>query len=258
MPLNEGRFIRADVITMSLKDIADFPTDAMPKHVAFIMDGNGRWAKKRGLPRSAGHSKGAQTFKKIIRHCEKLGIKYVTVYAFSTENWKRPQSEVSAIMKLFDDYLDDAGKDFKKENTRLKFIGDRSVLSKSLVSKMEKAEKDTENRTNLYLNIAINYGGRQEILKAVQSIADDCAKGVLKPQEISEQLLSDHMYTKGQPDPDLIIRPSGEIRTSNFLLWQSAYSEFWFDNILWPDFSEKDLERAVKDYMDRVRRYGGV
>lgn len=232
--------------------------EKVPKHIAIIMDGNGRWAKKRGMPRSAGHMKGAQNFKKIVRHCEELGIRFVTVYAFSTENWKRPADEVSALMKLFDDYLEEAFKDFTDEKTKLKFIGDRSVLTQNLIEKMERAEKLTEKNNGVTLNIAINYGGRQEILCAVQKLCRECMEKKINPNNIDEALLSSYLYTAGQPDPDLIIRPSGEIRLSNFLLWQSAYSELWFDNILWPDFSKKDLEKAISDYINRNRRFGGV
>ncbi len=230
----------------------------VPKHIAIIMDGNGRWAKNRGLPRSAGHIKGAQNFKKIVRHCEKLGIKYITVYAFSIENWKRPQEEVSALMKLFDDYLEEAFKDFVKENTRLRFIGRKTNLPENIIEKMNKAEKLTENATGTNLNIALNYGGRQEILDAVHSIVDLCIQNKIKPQDIDENLFSSYLYTKDQPEPDLVIRPSGEKRLSNFLLWQTAYSELWFDSILWPDFNEKHLDRAVEDYINRNRRFGGV
>lgn len=232
--------------------------EKVPKHIAIIMDGNGRWAKKRGLPRSAGHMKGAQNFKKIVRYCEEFGVRFVTVYAFSTENWKRPSDEVSALMKLFDDYLEEAFKDFTDEKTRLLFIGDRSVLTQNLIEKMERAEKLTEKNTGITLNIAINYGGRQEIISAVQKLCKECIEKKINPNNIDETLLSSYLYTAGQPDPDLIIRPSGEIRLSNFLLWQSAYSELWFDHILWPDFSKKDLEKAITDYINRNRRFGGV
>lgn len=236
----------------------EFDKEKVPKHIAIIMDGNGRWAKNRGLPRSAGHIMGAQTFKKIVRHCEKLGIKYITVYAFSTENWKRPQEEVNALMKLFDDYLEDAFKDFVNENTKLRFIGRKTNLPENIIEKMNKAEKLTENATGTNLNIALNYGGRQEIIDAVRSLVDLCVQNKLKSQDIDENLFSSYLYTKDQPEPDLVIRPSGEKRLSNFLLWQTAYSELWFDNILWPDFNEKHLERAVEDYINRNRRFGGV
>ncbi|MBO5089750.1 MAG: isoprenyl transferase [Clostridia bacterium] len=217
------------------------------------MDGNGRWAKKRGLPRSAGHVAGAKTFKSIARYCNKIGLKYLTVYAFSTENWKRPEDEVNAIMNLLRDYLKDA-ENFKDENIRVRFIGDRTPLAEDIKALMEKNENDSKNATGLTLYIAINYGGRDEIVKAVQKIVDS---GV-KAEEINEQLISNNLYTHGCPDPDFIIRPSGEYRLSNYLIWQSAYSEFWYSDVLWPDFTEKDLEKAINDFSNRNRRFGGI
>ncbi len=225
----------------------------MPQHIAIIMDGNGRWAKKRGLPRSAGHVAGAKTFKNIARYCNKIGLKYLTVYAFSTENWKRPQDEVNGIMNLLRDYLKDA-ENFKDENIRVRFIGDRTPLADDIKQLMEKNERDSQNATGLTLYIAINYGGRDEIVKAVQKIVDS---GV-KAEDINEELISQSLYTHDCPDPDFIIRPSGEYRLSNYLIWQSAYSEFWYSDILWPDFSEKDLEKAIGDFLKRNRRFGGV
>ena len=225
----------------------------MPQHIAIIMDGNGRWAKKRGLPRSAGHVAGAKTFKSIARYCNKIGLKYLTVYAFSTENWKRPEDEVNAIMNLLRDYLKDA-ENFKDENIRVRFIGDRTPLAEDIKALMEKNENDSKNATGLTLYIAINYGGRDEIVKAVQKIVNS---GV-KAEEINEQLISNNLYTHGCPDPDFIIRPSGEYRLSNYLIWQSAYSEFWYSDVLWPDFTEKDLEKAINDFSNRNRRFGGI
>ena len=225
----------------------------LPQHIAIIMDGNGRWAKKRGLPRSAGHVAGAKTFKSIARYCNKIGLKYLTVYAFSTENWKRPEDEVNAIMNLLRDYLKDA-ENFKDENIRVRFIGDRTPLAEDIKALMEKNENDSKNATGLTLYIAINYGGRDEIVKAVQKIVDS---GV-KAEEINEQLISNNLYTHGCPDPDFIIRPSGEYRLSNYLIWQSAYSEFWYSDVLWPDFTEKDLEKAINDFSNRNRRFGGI
>ena len=230
----------------------------LPKHIGIIMDGNGRWAKKHGKMRSAGHVEGAQRFREVVKYCEKIGIKYLTVYAFSTENWRRPEEEVNGIMKLFKEYLIEALTDFQKENIKTCFIGDRSVLSKELIDLMNQCEEDTKNKTGLVLNIAINYGGRNEIVKAVKELAKECLDGKLLPDDITEQSISQHLYTANQPDPDLIIRPSGEYRTSNFLLWQSAYSEYYFDNILWPDYTGKDLERAIEAYCKRNRRYGGI
>ena len=225
----------------------------MPQHIAIIMDGNGRWAKKRGLPRSAGHVAGAKTFKNIARYCNKIGLKYLTVYAFSTENWKRPADEVNGIMNLLRDYLRDA-ENFKDENIRVRFIGDRAPLADDIKALMEKNENDSKNATGLTLYIAINYGGRDEIVKAVQKIV---ASGV-SASEVNEQLISNSLYTHDCPDPDFIIRPSGEYRLSNYLIWQSAYSEFWYSDVLWPDFTDKDLEKAIDDFSNRNRRFGGI
>ncbi len=225
----------------------------LPQHIAIIMDGNGRWAKKRGLPRTAGHVAGAKAFKSIARYCNKIGLKYLTVYAFSTENWKRPEDEVKGIMNLLRDYLKDA-ENFKDENIRVKFIGDRTPLDSDIKELMLKNERDSQNATGLTLYIAINYGGRDEIVKAVQKIVDS---GV-KADDINEQLISESLYTADCPDPDFIIRPSGEYRISNYLIWQSAYSEFWYSDILWPDFTEKHLEKAIADFNKRNRRFGGI
>ncbi len=228
----------------------------IPEHIAIIMDGNGRWAKKRGLSRSYGHSEGAKTLRKIAAHCEKLGVKYLTVYAFSTENWKRPKEEVDALMKLFDDYLNELMSDHKNKNSRILFIGDKSKLSRELVDKMVICEKESANRSGLQLNIAINYGGRQEITNAVKCIAQQVTDGKINISDIDENTINSYMYTSSIPDPDLVIRPSGEIRLSNFLLWQSAYSEFWYNKILWPDFTQSHLEKAISDFNNRDRRYG--
>ena len=230
----------------------------LPEHIGIIMDGNGRWAKKRGLPRSAGHTAGAQTFRKIARYCSDIGIKYLTVYAFSTENWRRPKEEIDALMRLFKDYLQEAIRDFKDDSIVLRFIGDRSAFSPELLSLMNENEEESCNRDGMVLNIAMNYGGRAELVTAIQNIAQQAADGVLKPEEISETLVSDNLYTKGQPDPDLIIRPSGENRTSNFLLWQSAYAEYVIMDVLWPDFTERDLDKALIEFAKRNRRFGGV
>ena len=223
------------------------------EHIAIIMDGNGRWAKKRGLPRTSGHSAGAKTFQKIARYCNKIGIKYLTVYAFSTENWKRPKDEVDAIMKLLHDYLVDSV-NFKDENIRVRFLGDLSRLSDELNGLIADAENNSKNATGLNLNVALNYGGRDEIVNAVRKLA---AKGA-DLTALTEQELSDNLYTSGMPDPDLIIRPSGEYRLSNYLIWQSAYAEYWFTDTLWPDFSEKDIDKAIISFASRDRRYGGT
>jgi undecaprenyl diphosphate synthase len=225
----------------------------LPTHIAIIMDGNGRWAKKRGMPRSAGHVAGAKTFKNIARYCNKIGLKYLTVYAFSTENWKRPQDEVNGIMNLLRDYLKDA-ENFKDENIRVRFIGDLEPLADDIKALIEKNEKGSADATGLNLNIAINYGGRDEITKAVKNIV---ASGILA-DSITEDTISQNLYTAGMPDPDYIIRPSGEYRLSNYLIWQSAYAEYWFSDVLWPDFSPKHLEKAIDDFNHRNRRFGGI
>ena len=230
----------------------------LPTHIAIIMDGNGRWAKKRGLPRNMGHRQGgktvgSKTFKDIARYCNKIGLKYLTVYAFSTENWKRPKEEVDNIMKIFKEYLEDT-KSFKDENIQLQFIGDRSALDEEIQRLMAECEKESADSTGLHLNIAINYGGRDEIVHAVKQIV---AEGI-DVNDITEQMISDKLYTSGQPDPDFIIRPSGEYRLSNYLIWQSAYAEYWFSDILWPDFKPSDLDKAIEDYNKRNRRFGGV
>ena len=225
----------------------------LPTHIAIIMDGNGRWAKKRSLPRTAGHVAGAKTFKTIARYCNKIGLKYLTVYAFSTENWKRPEDEVKSIMNLLRDYLKDA-ENFKDENIKVNFIGDRTPLAEDNKALMKKNEDGSKDATGLTLNIAINYGGRDEITNAVKKIVNS---GV-NAEDITEDLISQNLYTYGIPDPDLIIRPSGEYRLSNYLIWQSAYAEYWFSDILWPDFTPQHLEKAINDYNHRNRRFGGV
>ena len=237
---------------------ADLSSIRLPEHVGIIMDGNGRWARKRGLPRSAGHRAGAQTFRKITRYCSNVGIRYLTVYAFSTENWRRPKEEVDALMRLFKDYLQEALDDFKDDDIVIRFIGDRSAFSPDLIRLMEDNEEISKDRTGMVLNIAMNYGGRDELVRAVQEIACEVRDGHISADDINAQLISDHTYTRGDPDPDLIIRPSGEHRTSNFLLWQSAYSEYVIMDILWPDFKEKDLDAALIEYARRSRRFGGV
>ena len=225
--------------------------------VGIIMDGNGRWAKQRGLPRTAGHKKGAEVFRDIVRYCNDLGMSSVTFYAFSTENWARPTEEVESIMRLFGNYLTMAY-DYKKENNRLVFLGDRSGLSKSLQDKMNDLEEKTKNNTGMFLNIAVNYGGRQEILRAAQTLAQRVKDGQLEPQDITQELFEDCLYTRGQKDPDFILRPSGEMRLSNFMLWQASYSEFISMDVLWPDFRREDLGRALQEFQKRSRRFGGL
>ncbi len=229
----------------------------LPKHIAIIMDGNGRWAKKRGLPRSAGHARGAETFKTIVRYCGEIGISYLTVYAFSTENWTRPKAEVDNLMHLLEEYLDKARTELD-DRIRVRIIGERSMLSEKLLQKITSLEEDTKDRTGMVLNIALSYGGRQEILHAVHCLAEKVEAGELKAADITQEMLGDALYTAGQPDPDLIIRPSGEKRLSNFLLWQAAYAEFWYSNVLWPAFRPADLKEAIAAYGARDRRFGGV
>ncbi len=226
---------------------------SLPQHIAIIMDGNGRWAKKRKLPRSAGHIAGAKTFKTIARYCNKIGLKYLTVYAFSTENWKRPQAEVDGIMNLLRDYLKDA-ENFKGENIKLRFIGNIEPLDDDIKELIDKNEKMSENATGLNLNIAVNYGGRDEITNAVKRIVENG----FEKEDITEELISQNLYTAGMPDPDFVIRPSGEYRLSNYLIWQSAYAEFWFSDVLWPEFKPKHLMEAIKEFSKRNRRFGGV
>ena len=216
----------------------------LPSHIGIIMDGNGRWAKKRGLPRKAGHRQGAKTFRTITRYCSDIGIKYLTVYAFSTENWKRPQEEVDALMSLFKSYLNEALEDFKDDSIVVKFIGDKSGFNDELRELMTENEESSKDR--------------DEIVRAVRNISEDVRNGKISSDDITENLFSNYLYTAGQPDPDLIIRPSGEYRISNFLLWQSAYTEFVIMNKLWPDFQKSDLDEALKIYSSRSRRYGGV
>lgn len=239
-------------------EFTDISQIELPAHIGIIMDGNGRWAKKRGLPRSAGHSAGAQTFRKIARYCSDIGIKHLTVYAFSTENWRRPEKEISALMKLFKEYLEEALRDFKDDSIVLKFIGDRTAFSPELLQLMEENEEESKDRDGMVLNIAMNYGGRAELVTAMQRIAADVKNDQLSADAITEQVISDYLYTSGQPDPDLIIRPSGEHRTSNFLLWQSAYSEYVIMDVLWPDFKEEHLNQALIEFANRNRRFGGV
>lgn len=231
---------------------------AMPRHLGIIMDGNGRWAKKRGLPRTAGHTAGAANFKKITRYCASIGINYLTIYAFSTENWKRPSDEIEALLKIFQQYLEEALRDFLGENIRVKFIGDVSVFSENLQNLFARTEKVSADKTGMVLNIAVNYGGRAELTHAVRLLAEQVQRGTLLPEQITEELISQHLYTAGQPDPDLVLRPSGEFRISNFLLWQSAYTEYIIMDKLWPDFTTRDLDSALQEFSNRNRRFGGI
>ena len=229
-----------------------------PRHIAIIMDGNGRWAKKRALPRTAGHKAGAETFRKIAQHCRSLGVEYLTVYAFSTENWKRSAEEVSGIMTLLGRYLEEALQDMEKNHVRFKFFGDLSRLSPKLRKLCFDAESRSAGFGDVQVNFCFNYGGRDEIVRAAQAFARDVASGKKKAEQLDEALFSTYLYSSDIPDPELIIRPSGEMRTSNFLLWQSAYSEYVFMDVLWPDFKSTDLDAAIEEYHRRNRRFGGV
>ena len=225
--------------------------------IGIIMDGNGRWAKKRGLPRTAGHKKGAEVFKDIIRYCNELEIASVTFYAFSTENWARPLEEVNGIMKLFGEYLIMAY-DYQKENNRVVFLGDRMALAPRFQEQMNDIEEKTKNNTGTILNVAVNYGGRQEIVRAAQRCAARVAAGEIRPEDIDIEMMSQNMYTAGQKDPDFILRPSGEHRLSNFMLWQASYAEFVEMDVLWPDFTRDDLDAAILEFNTRSRRFGGL
>ena len=228
----------------------------LPIHIAIIMDGNRRWAKRRNLPVSLGHKAGAETLEKIVRYANKIGIKYVTVYAFSTENWKRTQKEVSALMALFQNYLDDYSKRADSDNIKMQIIGKRDGLSERMIKSINKCEEKTKNNTGTVFNIAINYGGRDEILNAVKTIVNQVKNNELKLDDITEQTISENLYTKGEPDPDLLIRTSGEQRLSNFLPWQLSYTEFLFVDKYWPDFTEEDLDDAIKKKKKRNRKFG--
>ena len=230
----------------------------VPRHVAIILDGNGRWAKKRMLPRNAGHAAGSKNVEKICAAAWDMGIEYVTMYAFSTENWSRPKEEVDALMKLLHSYLKDCLKTSKKNNMQVRVIGDISKLDKDLQERIIELERVSAENTGLHFQVALNYGSRDEIKRSIISIANEVEEGSLLPEDITEDIISSHLDTSGIPDPDLMIRTSGEQRLSNYLLWQLAYAEFYFTDVLWPDFSKKDLQKAVEFYQSRDRRFGGV
>lgn len=233
--------------------------EKLPSHVAIIMDGNGRWAKKRGLPRTAGHASGAETFRTIATHCKDLKIPYLTVYAFSTENWKRPEEEVTSIMNLLEKYLMEAIEKMAKDKIKLCFFGDLTAFSGRLRTLCEETQRISQTyESEIQVNICLNYGGRDEIVRAARALALDCLEGKLDPNRLTETDLANHLDSKGMPDPDLVIRPSGEIRISNFLLWQSAYAEYYFTDVLWPDFNEAEFDRILRAYLNRKRRFGGV
>ena len=230
--------------------------DNLPKHIAIIMDGNRRWAKSKNMPVSFGHKEGAKTLEKIVRYANKIGIKYITVYAFSTENWKRTTEEVTALMNLFQSYLDDYSKRADSENIKVKIIGNRQGLSEKMQKSIEKCMERTKDNTGITFNIALNYGGRDEITNAVKHIAEKIQNKEINIEDITEQMISDNLYTAEQPDPDLLIRTSGELRLSNFLPWQLAYTEFLFVDKNWPDFNEKDLDDAIEVYKSRNIKFG--
>lgn len=237
--------------------MVDMAKEALPRHIGIIMDGNGRWAKQRGLPRSQGHRQGAKVFREITAHCRKIGIEYLTVYAFSTENWKRPQEEVDAIMDLLRDYLKEVRR-HADEQGRIRFIGDPAPLAPDLREQMQEVMQRTQDRAGMTVNIALNYGGRDELTQAMRRMGEQIALGALQPGDIDEATVEQYLYTAGQPDVDCVIRPSGEQRLSNFLLWQAAYAEFVYLDVLWPDFTPKHLDEALEIYRQRNRRFGGV
>ena len=230
----------------------------VPHHVAIIMDGNGRWAKKRGLPRTAGHAAGAENFRTIATYCKDIGLDYLTVYAFSTENWKRPAEEVGAIMGLLKKYLLEAIGRMERDRVKMEFFGDLSPLTPELRELCERTREISKHYEGCQVNICLNYGGRDELLRAARAYAQDCLEGKADPNHLGESEFSDYLFSRGVPDPDLVIRPSGELRLSNFLLWQSAYAEFYFTDVLWPDFSKEELHKAIAAFQGRSRRFGGV
>ncbi len=232
--------------------------DKMPRHIAIIMDGNGRWAKGKGLPRALGHRAGVESLREIVTTAVNLKLGVLTAYAFSTENWKRPTDEVGLLMKLFSEYLDSEIDELHRKNVQIRFIGKVEELAVGLQEKVKKAQDYTQKNTGLVFNLAVNYGGRAEIVHSVQILAEKVAKGELLPQDITENKIHDHLYTADLPDPDLLIRPSGDFRISNFLLWQLAYTEYWFTDIYWPDFKPADLMEAIADFQKRDRRFGGL
>ena len=243
---------------MSLDICAFRENNNIPEHIAIIMDGNGRWAQKRSLPRAMGHRAGMRVLHDIVEACGEIGVGFLTVYAFSTENWERPREEVNFLMALFSEYVDKEIGNLLKKNVRLGFIGCLNELPPLVIEKINFAEEKTKGCTGLYLNIAINYGGRKEITEAVRKIAQRVIRGEISVSDISDLTISENLYTYNIPDPDLLIRPSGELRISNFLLWQTAYTEFWISDVLWPDFTVEDLSMAIIEFNRRSRRYGGL
>ena len=240
----------------AVRDEVDF--SRLPRHIAIIMDGNGRWAKKRGLPRTAGHAAGAETFRTIATYCKDIGLDYLTVYAFSSENWKRPEEEVGTIMSLLKKYLLEAISRMESDKVKMEFFGDLSPLTPELRELCERTREISRHYEGCQVNVCLNYGGRDELVRAAKAFARDCAEGKGDPNHLTEEKFSGYLYSGGVPDPDLIIRTSGELRLSNFLLWQAAYSEFYITDVLWPDFSKEELHRAIASYQSRERRFGGV
>lgn len=254
--LYEGKYMA--LFKAKEKEDAKLDMTRLPRHVAIIMDGNGRWAKKRGLPRTAGHTAGAETFRTIATYCKEIGLDYLTVYAFSTENWKRPETEVSAIMGLLKKYLLEAIGQMERDKVKMEFFGDLSPLTPELRELCERTREISRHYDGCQVNICLNYGGRDEILRAARAYAQECIEGKADPEKLTEEMFSGMLFSRGVPDPDLVIRPSGELRLSNFLLWQSAYSEFYYSDVLWPDFTKEDLNRAIAAFQQRDRRFGGV
>ncbi|WP_449036088.1 isoprenyl transferase [Peptostreptococcus stomatis] len=236
----------------------DINLDKVPNHIAIIMDGNGRWAKSRFMPRTYGHKMGVETIRKVVKECSRLGVRYLTLYAFSTENWKRPKDEVSALMGLLVKYLRNELEELHKNNVKILTIGDISKLPQACIEELDFAKEKTKDNRGLVMSLALNYGGRNDLVNAVKNISQEVVDGKISVEDIGDDLISSHLSTKESPDPDLVIRTSGEQRLSNFLLWELAYSEFYFTDIHWPDFDEKELQKAIFAYQSRDRRFGGI
>lgn len=236
----------------------DINLDKVPAHIAIIMDGNGRWAKSRFMPRTYGHKVGVETIRKVVKECSRLGVKYLTLYAFSTENWKRPKEEVSALMGLLVKYLRNELEELHKNNVKILTIGDISNLPEACIEELALAKEKTKDNTGLVMSLALNYGGRNDLVNAVKNISQDLVDGKISLDDIDDNLISSHLSTNESPDPDLVVRTSGEQRLSNFLLWELAYSEFYFTDIHWPDFDEKELQKAIFAYQSRDRRFGAI
>lgn len=230
----------------------------LPRHIAVVMDGNGRWAQKRGLPRTVGHSAGSETFQKDAEYLSDLGIEYFTVYAFSTENWKRPPEEVQEILRLLEKYLHKAIREMREKNIRLQFFGDLTPFSQELRALIDETNAISRTTTGMLVSVCLNYGGRAELVRAARLLAEQCVAGTLSPEDIDERRFSGCLYSADIPDPDLMIRPGGEVRLSNFLLWQNAYTEFYFSDVLWPDFDQRQMDAAILAYQQRKRRFGGI